>query len=667
MVSIGRTLKERLAGVSFAIFLLLTTAVVTRGQSIKVDVTLPAADGDAVRLTPTTDARLQVVCFLGCECPLAKIYAGRLNELSEQFAGDEVRFIGINSNPQDSMTELADFASSHQIAFPLLKDHDGGVAGKFAASRTPEVFVIDPLGNVIYRGRIDDQYRPGISQAAPTRDDLRIAIQQFLDGQRITVPITTAAGCLIAKSRPVDGACDITYCGMIAEVLNRNCVQCHRDGEIGPFALTDYDEVVGWGDMMVEVISQHRMPPWHATSTHASFINERRMSSADRDAIQQWVDGGMPYGDAAQLPVFTYPATAWQFDHEPDIVLDVTSTPFSIAAGGVIDYQYFVVDPHFETDVWVASAEVLPGNRSVLHHAIAFIRPPDGTPLEGLAMLTAYVPGQRIAPVQPGLARRIPKGAKIVFQMHYTPTGTPQTDSSKLGLVFADAKSVTHELISVASINQELEIQPNDAAATVHGHTNRFPKKASLISIAPHMHLRGKSVSISIDRNGQPETILDVPDYDFNWQHTYMLRDPIPLRDGDSLDFKIVYDNSPANPTNPDATQFVTWGDQTFEEMAVVFYELSRPLRIDEAVASAATTSSSDPIAVDPDKDAVSAADDFMKSLDRNGDGIVQYDETDLIVRWRTFNQIDSNGDRRIDRDEAIRFWSQPWVKKIGR
>lgn len=626
---------------------------------------LPSTDGSSVMLSPA-DASLTVVCFLGCECPLAKLYAERLNRLSEEFESKGVRFIGVNSNPQDTMEKVVKFAAEHRLRFPLVKDHDSLARVKLAATRTPEVIVVESGGKEIYRGRIDDQYRPGVMRTQPDREDLREAIEEHLAGQAVSVPVTKAAGCLMAKPRTVDPNCEVTYCRDIAPMLQRHCIECHREGEIGPFALMQYEDVTGWADMILETVEQRRMPPWHATADFEPLVNARELSESERDQLRRWVEGGTPYGDASELPAMPKFTSGWQLPREPDLVLEVSRSPYQVPAEGTIDYQYFVVDPGFEEDTWVEAAEILPGNRSVVHHAIAFIRPPDGVNLDGLGMLTGYVPGQRVAPVTPGLAKRVPAGSKFVFQMHYTPTGKAESDLSRLGLMIVDRSKVTHEAVSLVSINHELEIPPGEANAEVSAKTKYLPEQGKLLSIAPHMHLRGKAVTVQVNRDGKSRTILEVPHYDFNWQHTYILRDPIDLDEIDSLGFTAAFDNSEANPFNPDPSQFVTWGDQTWEEMAVVFYEVAKPLKpvsraggskgkepVSSSSPNGATVSSS---AEEQNDRHEKMADELMADLDRNRDGVVDFDELELSVKWRLFKQIDRNADRQVTRDEALRY-----------
>ena len=229
-----------------------------------------------------------VVCFLGTECPLAKLYAPRLCRLATEFP--DVRFIGINSNRQDSGEDVAAYSEAHDLSFPVLKDHRNEVADQFGALRTPEVFLLDKELVVRYQGRIDDQYMPGISRQSPTQNDLQIAISELLSGKEVSVPKTQAVGCLIGRVKNPVVSGEITFCNQVARVLQKHCLECHREGEIGPFSLDDYDEVAGWADTMLEVINDGRMPPWHADPDHGEFMNARLMPEGDKAILQKWVE-----------------------------------------------------------------------------------------------------------------------------------------------------------------------------------------------------------------------------------------------------------------------------------------------------------------------------------------------------------------------------------------
>jgi peroxiredoxin len=539
---------------------------------------LTALDGSTVAVSPKESGRITVVCFLGTECPLARLYAPRLAELAGQFAPLGVRFVGIDSNCQDSQEDLHRFITEFRLQFPVAKDRDNVVADQFDAERICEVFVLDDALNIRYRGRIDDRYRPGIARTITTvRDDLRIAVEELLAGKPVSVPETDVAGCLIGRIKQSATNATFTYCRDVAKILQANCVECHQAGEIGPFALTDYDEVVGWADTMVEVIDDGRMPPWHASPDSGRFANARFMSDADKQVLRDWVAAGAPYGNAADLPQSPPPAKTWHLSRDPDQVIPMRSRPFVVPAEGTVEYQYFVVDPEFKEDQWVIGAEVIPGCRSVVHHCIVFVRPPDDEEFRGVSWLTAYVPGQRTAMLPRGYGRHVPAGSQLVFQMHYTPNGSEQTDLSRVGLVFADESEITHEVFSQIGLEQEFEIPPHAANHIVSGSPRRLPDRGTLLAVAPHMHLRGKSFRL-ISRHGDAQSVLlDVPRYDFNWQHVYEFAEPLPLESIGKLEFFATFDNSASNPVNPDPTQHVTWGDQTWEEMAVAFFEIAVP------------------------------------------------------------------------------------------
>ncbi len=392
-------------------------------QSGSITFRLPTTTGEIVELTQKPEHKATVVCFLGAECPLARLYGPKLNQLQAAYQSKGVRLIGVNSNRQDSLEDVKDYVKRYEIQFPVAKDYGNAVADQFQALRTPEVFVLDKSLKICYRGRIDNQYLPGISRAETTSHDLTNALDQVLSGKPVKVSRTEPNGCFIGRVKKSVGKTSLTFCKEVSDVLNRHCVECHRKGEIGPFSLTDYDEVRGWADTILETIDDGRMPPWHASPKYGKYANARFMSDADKKILRDWVGGGMPFGDVNDLPKPPEFRDGWHLPQVPEAVYEMRKRPFIVPKEGVVEYQYFVVDPGFKEDKWVTGAQVLPGNRSVVHHAIVFIRPPDGSDFRGIGWLTAYVPGQRINMLPAGRGRRIPAGSKLVFQMHYTPTG----------------------------------------------------------------------------------------------------------------------------------------------------------------------------------------------------------------------------------------------------
>lgn len=631
----------------FAILFLLIGHSLLRANPAKIESFELQDVGDQLVRIAADESKLTVVCFLGTECPLANLYAGRLMKLADEFR--TVRFLGVNSNRQDSPSEVAAYAKRHKIEFPVLKDVRNLVADQFDAKRTPEVFVLDEHFSVRYRGRIDDQYLPGVIKPKAKRQDLRIAIEELLAGQPVSSPTTEAVGCFIGRMKQPDESSPVTYCKQIARILQQNCVECHRKGEIGPFQLEDYDEVVGWADTIIEVIDDGRMPPWHASPDHGEFTNARHISAEDKSLLRSWVDAGMPYGNEKELPPPVEHTEGWRLPHEPDLVISMSGTPFDVPGDGTIEYQYFVVDPGFKEDKWITGAQIVPGNSSIVHHSIVFIRPPDGARFRGLGWLTAYVPGNRSGIFPEASAIFVPAKSKFVFQQHYTPNGSEQSDITKVAMTFGKDEDILDEIYTLVGIDQELEIPPGTANFKVKARVYSLPPHAELLAVMPHMHLRGKSFRLFGELDGRRDVLLDVPNYDFNWQHAYEFVNPWKLSDLDGLEFEMTFDNSEHNPVNPDPSEHVTWGDQTYEEMAVAFFEVKEP-RVKPAHAEK-DISKRDELTSERQAKIAAEADRILGKFDANKDGLVAKHETPFAFQ-RVFGQIDQDGDQKLTREE---------------
>ena len=618
---------------------------------------LTDAAGKATDVAAQSKKQLTVICFLGTECPLARQYGPRLNKLATEFAANDVRFLGVNSNSQDSQKEVAKFCKEYGISFPIFKDPGNTIADHFGARHMAEVFVLDQTLTIRYRGRVDDQYGPGVTRAQPTRHDLRVALEELLAGKTVSVARTATTGCIIGRIKTPIANPEITFCKQVSRILNQNCAECHRPGEIGPFSLTDYNEVTGWGDTILEAVDAGRMPPWNANPTVGDFQNARVLAGADKQVLRDWVKAGMPYGEKADLPQMPEYSSGWKLRRDPDLVLKMRDRPFHIPATGTVEYQYFVVDPHFEEDRWVSAAQVIPGNRPTVHHCIVFVRPPDGADVRGVGYLTGYVPGQRSFTLPPGYARQVPAGSKFVFQMHYTPNGIKQEDLTQVGMTFVPESEVTHEVFTLLGIDQEFEIPPNAPDFPVRGNIGWFPKRGELLAIIPHMHLRGKGFQATSRVGDNAELLLDVPRYDFNWQHVYELSTPMKLAAIDKLEFTARFDNSKMNPSNPDSSQTVTWGDQTWEEMAVAFFEVAEP-RGASAEPEPQRNKQKLIVKAESEKSELESdnkfVEDFFKRFDKNNDGIVEPNETPLAFRRFAFYDIDANQNKKLSRDEVL-------------
>lgn len=622
------------------------------GQQV-ANFTLPDSQDNKVSLSDFQDRQIVVLAFLGTECPLAKLYAPKLDRLAAEYGKQAVAVIGIYSNAHDSISEIAAFARQHKLSFPQLKDSHNALADQVGAERTPEVFVLDRKRQVRYQGRIDDQYGVGFIRDKVSRLDLKAAIDELLAGKPVSQPRTEAVGCLIGRVKAPMQHGDVTYSNQVVRIFQRHCVECHRDGEIAPFSLTQdskYSEIKSWADTIQEVIRDGRMPPWHASPEHGSFANERFMTDEEKNLVYQWAADGAPEGDRSRLPKPRQFVSGWQLPHKPDEVFAMRQRPFRVPAQGIVEYQYFVVDPGFKEDKWIQAAEIIPGNRAVVHHSIVFFSQPQTSNRRGdVGFLTGFVPGQKPFQFSDGVARRVPAGSQLVFQMHYTPVGSVQQDITKVGLIFADPESVKEEAITLAAITHDFEIPPNHSNYRVDLSIPFFPESsAKLLAVTPHMHLRGKSFRFSIlGADGREQILLDVPQYDFNWQHAYELAEPI-LISKEQIRAYCIFDNSSSNRVISNPNRKIRWGDQTWEEMAIGFMEVAVPRGWRER------QQQRDDEPTEQEKSrARKAARSFISRFDKNNDGVVTPQETPATFSIFAFRRMDQDRNGKISLTEA--------------
>jgi peroxiredoxin len=560
-------------------FTLLLTAALNPGEPAQakplppaVGATIPNFSLQDIHRRPRAldkfkDKKAFVVVFVGAECKVSNLYVATLIELHKQYADKGLQVLLINSNWHEPFVTVSAHAQERDVPFPVLKDFDQQVADQFGAKRTPEAFLLDAQRVIRYHGRIDDQYGVSHERAKPSRPDLQIAIDELLARKAITTPETEASGCLITRATKPRVEGEITYTKHVAAIVQKRCQECHRPGEIGPFSLLTYEQAKARAQWIREVVLEQRMPPWHADPRHGHFVNDRRLPAEERDLLLAWVEKGCPKGDDKDMPPPRVFVEGWKIG-TPDSVFRMDED-FKVPATGVLDYQRFTVDPDFKEDVWVQAAECRPGNRAVVHHILVYVQTP-GTPLydqEGkAATLAGWAPGDMPALYQPGTARRIPAGAKLIFEVHYTPNGTAQADRSSVGLRFTK-KPPEHTVESNILANMRLKVPPR-AASHTEQMIYTFKGDALLLSFMPHMHWRGVSAKyVATYPDGRTETLLSVPDYDFNWQSVYRFAEPLAIPKGTKLTWICTWDNSADNPRNPDPTKEIHWGLQTWDEM----------------------------------------------------------------------------------------------------
>lgn len=393
-----------------------------------------------------------------------------------------------------------------------------------------------------------------------------------------------------------------TYYQDVLPVLQKHCQSCHRPGEAAPVSFLTYPSTRPWAKAIKQAVQTRKMPPWFADPHVGRFTNDRSLSQADIDLLTRWADTGAQAGDPHTAPNPATFADGWQMG-QPDRVFEMP-VDYPVPASGTLEYTYFVIPTGFKEDRWVQASEARPGNRAVVHHMIAFVREPGskwlsdakpGIPFipkdergsggegkDGMAdeWLAGYAPGTPPMQLKPGQARLVPAGSDIILQVHYTANGKAQSDRSRVGLKFATGPVKERVTISAASTN-EFAIPPGAANYQVTASAT-LAAAVKLVDLQPHMHLRGKSFTYKlIYPDGRTRKLLSVPRYDFNWQLVYEPAGDLLLPAGTTMECTATYDNSANNPFNPDPKAEVHWGDQSWQEMMIGFFDIAIDPRMD--------------------------------------------------------------------------------------
>ena len=416
----------------------------------------------------------------------------------------------------------------------------------------------------------------------------------------------------------------VTFTKDVAPVIYERCAGCHRPGGTAPMSLLTYKDARPWAKSIREAVAERKMPPWHADPRYGRFSNDRRLSEQQIRTLVEWADGGALKGEDSDLPAPPAFTEGWRIG-KPDVVLSMDKE-YTLEAQGPDEYQYFVIPTGFKEDRWIAAAEARPGNNRVVHHLIAFIQPKrtsiqdnrgsgggpgdtifwkdrtlirvaadapvfddgcatpeggqgvrrDGTGRDVMpALLAGEAPGRDADVWAAGQAKKLPAGADLLLQVHYSKNGSVEKDRSSVGLIFAP-RPPERELHTMPIQNHYFKIPPGaDRHEVTACYT--FREDVHLTSMMPHMHVRGRDLEYrAFYPDGRQETLLSVPGYSFNWQTTYYLKAPIAIPRGTRLQIRAHFDNSSRNPTNPDPTQAVRWGDPTYDEMMIGWIDYYR-------------------------------------------------------------------------------------------
>jgi peroxiredoxin len=510
-----------------------------------------------------------VLVFTDTGCPIAQRYLPVLEKLHAELASRGVVVVAVNSSAGDSIGAMAAQSVKFGCSFPFVKDFNGVCAKALGVTHTPGTVVLDAERKLRYRGRIDDQYRPGGGRAEPTRNDLREAVLAVLDAKSVERSETPVDGCPITFAEP-PAMRSLTYAKDVAPILKAHCQECHRPGTVAPFALQTYEQVTGKTKTIADVITDGRMPPWHAAPDHTEFVNRRGLSADERETLLAWLRSDRPRGDAQDAPSALPPAADWRIG-EPDRV--IVGGEHSLPATGDVPYQYTIFPTIFAHDTWVQGVEIKSDNPAVLHHCnMAYVRV--GEKFHAGNFITGQVPGGEPMRLERGVAFKIPAGSLLAIQIHFVTTGKPETCRISVGLRYA-RETVQQQLRHVLLVNTKYSIPPGASAYPISA-SRELPCDAIGVGLFAHMHVRGKDITFTAKHpDGKNETLLLVPNYSFDWQQPYRWEFGAKrLPKGTRLTCLAHYDNSAFNPFNPDPTATVKDGPQTYNEMlnGFVFY-----------------------------------------------------------------------------------------------
>jgi hypothetical protein len=478
-----------------------------------------------------------------------------LRNLQASFKDSNAQLLFLNSTPGVKREAISADMKALGLDAPVMIDDTQLVGESLGITHVAQALVIDPRTmKIVYSGPISGHLsgKPGAPNTAYVAD----AVAALVKGQPVKVATAELATALIpfpardAKASHVN----ISYENDISPILAKNCVACHSEGGIGPFAMNSYEVVKQFSGMIRESIRTDRMPPFHADPHVGSFTGDMNLSPKDTQTLIHWIEAGAPRGTGSDpLKINAKPAPEWELG-QPDLIVELPA--YAVPASGVVDYQNPVVTNPLMQGRWLRAATVKPSDRQAVHHLLS----------NGVG---GYAVGAETSQYPAGTGTWVAPGQQFRFQMHYTPYGKETVEKTKVGLYFYPEGSPPEIMRRSAVIaNAGIQIPPNTPRHEETAYIT-FSEKATLFSVFPHAHYRGDSMAISLLRPGatSEELILSIPKYDFNWQRGYDFKEPISIPAGTKLITRYVYDNSDRNPANPDPSITVTWGEQSWEEM----------------------------------------------------------------------------------------------------
>ena len=536
------------------------------------DFALLDQNGKFHQLSYFGDQKAVVIAVQANGDKLVRTHAPALNLLQDQFADQGAVFFMLNATDSDRKS-VAEEAQAHAYGMPVLMDEAQLVAETFDLGRVGEVLIVDPARfTVIHRGALEDSSALGD------------ALSAIVSGTEVAQTGSLSSGApLIFAGLAKDEAAPVSYAKDIAPILEENCVQCHHQGGIGPWSMSDHAMIRGWSAMIREVVLTRRMPPGQIDPHVGKDIEDAAgLSLREMQQLVHWIDAGAPSdlqspGDSDPLTALTFNDSKYTLG-EPDLTFKVSAQ--TIPATGIIDYRYVPVELNLDRDVWIRAMEFVPGDRQVLHHVIAYVSSPADKSVRGRETgaargesLGGFAPGRQPDQFRDNSGRLLTKGSNLLLQMHYTTSGRETVDVTEVGLYLHDTPP--DYVMSGGVAGQRRFLVPPYAKEYKIVGEQKIERDAYLYELTPHMHFRGKYMSYVAEYpDGTSEVLLSVPKYDFNWQFNYPLAQPLFLPAGSRILAKGAMDNSDRNPGNPDPSKPVHFGLQTKHEMFFGFTTL---------------------------------------------------------------------------------------------
>lgn len=538
-------------------------------------------EGISQKLSALSPFEALVLITRDIQCPICKKYGQTIAQLEKQYSAQKVIFLYLYTNATDTKEAIQAERASFGFLGQAIQDTEKQFQKTLQIQTTTEVFVLDAALTLCYRGAVDDQYGIGFSKEAPKSRYLEDVLRKVLQHRPVTIAQTQAPGCFLeAIPQTETTASTVTYHNQISRIIQKNCTVCHREGGAGPFALESYAQTVSRKGMIRFVLEEGIMPPWF-TNTVGPWQNDRRLSEADKKHLLEWIQAGCPEGDPKEAPIPYVWEDGWTIG-KPDLILKMPKI-FSVPAQGTVDYQYFYVQNPLKETKWIQAMEIRSSAPQVVHHVLILLEEPR-QPFESnkefqrrfeggiQSYFAAAIPGQNITWYEEQFAKELPPNAWLKFQLHYTPNGQIAKDQTEIGFVFRQTPP-QHVVETSSAFTTKFEIPPYHAHYPVKG-IYRFKKDGYLVSFAPHAHLRGKAFRYELFfPNKTSKMLLDIPHYDFNWQLRYQLKEPVKVPKGSVLQVTGWFDNSEKNPANPNPKMPVYFGEQTWEEMMIGYFE----------------------------------------------------------------------------------------------